>query len=546
MTTLDSATVPATAIDAADTPASTLDRLGARLRSAALAAIPAGLVVAVASYIAADIAAVPFLWILALALYLLSFVAVFRDRPWLRRETLARLVPIPIGLVAIGLLDGERPFWPALVAVNFGAFFLLTLLCHGELYRGRPGPARLTEFYLWTLLGGVLGAVLAAFIAPHVFSRIYEYPILIVAAVLVLPGTGAGGWRRIAAEAGPALIATALAVMARLVLDVRLPAAAESPFQILLVALVAVMLVQRERRARFAALLVLVFVLIGLWQPGLARVEAVRSVFGVHQVVETADGRYRLLYRGGALQDAERIRDDGLAPTDRPEPLTYYYFGGPISESIEAVRAARGALARVAVIGLGAGSLACHRRGAEQWTFFELDRAVEQIARDRRLFSFISSCAPDLPVVLGDARLMLTASAQKYDLIIVDAFSADAVAAHLLTREALAGYLARLDDGGVVVMHISSPTMELGGVVAAAGAAEGLIGYGKQDRRPATLPFDFKLNAQVSVLARKRADLGDLPRRPGWREVAPEPDVAAWTDRHSNILGAILRKALRP
>ncbi len=146
--------------------------------------------------------------------------------------------------------------------------------------------------------------------------------------------------------------------------------------------------------------------------------------------------------------------------------------------------------------------------------------------------------------MLGDARLTLAASPQRYDLIVLDAFSSDAIPVHLLTREALAGYLARLAPGGALVLHISNRHMELGQVVAAIGAADGLVTYLKQDRRPDAVPTDFKANALVAALARKPADLGDLPSRPGWREIAPNPGVAAWTDDYSNIFGAILRKKL--
>jgi hypothetical protein len=227
-----------------------------------------------------------------------------------------------------------------------------------------------------------------------------------------------------------------------------------------------------------------------------------------------------------------------------PAPLTYFYFGGPISESIEAVRDAHGGLGRVAVVGLGAGSLACHRRGQEDWTFFEIDPDVVRIARDPRFFSFLSSCAPGIPVVLGDARLTLAASPQRYDLIVLDAFSSDVIPVHLLTREAVAGYLAHLNPGGALVLHISSRHLELARVVAAVGAAEDLVTYLKVDQRPDAVPYDFKMNALVAALARDRSDLGALPSRPDWFEIKPDPRVAAWTDDYSNIFGAILRKKL--
>ncbi|MEA2937549.1 MAG: hypothetical protein QOC56_1053 [Alphaproteobacteria bacterium] len=509
-----------------------------RLSWLALAAIPAGLVIAVTSYVTTDVAAAPFLWVLPLALYLLTFVAVFRERPWIRQDTVVRLVPILVAPLAVGMLGRDPVFWLAMAVVNLVAFLLLALLCHGELYRRRPPPGLLTEFYLWTSLGGVIGGIFAALIAPCIFNRIYEYPILVAAAVLVLPGMFAGGRRRIVTEATPVLLIAALAVVVQFVLDIRLPAAAELPVQIALVGLVALMLLQRHRPARFFALVVLAFVLTDQWQPGFNRIETARSFFGVHQVVETADGRHRLLYHGTTMHGAERIA------ARQPEPLTYYYFGGPMSEAIDAARDARGGLRQVAAVGLGTGSLACHRRPQEAWTFFEIDPDVVRIARDPRLFSFISSCAPDLPVVVGDARLTLAASARSYDLIILDAFSSDAIPVHLLTREALAGYLARLEAGGVLVMHISNRHLELGRVIAAAAAAEGLVTYLKEDDRPETLPPDYKLNAIVAALARKAADLGDLPQRTGWREIKPDAGTPAWTDDYSDLFSAIVRKKL--
>jgi spermidine synthase len=513
-----------------------------RLTWAALSAIPVGLVIAVTSHITTDIAAAPLLWVLPLALYLLTFVAVFRDPPWLRQQTVAELVPIPIAILAVILLGGARQFWLVVIVVNLVAFVLLALLCHGELYRRRPAPALLTEFYLWMSLGGVVGGVFAALIAPQMFTLVYEYPILIVAAILALPGMFAGDRRRILAEVAPILGIAALAIVGRFLFDVRVPGQAAYAFQFILVGLTAMMLLQRRRPQRFLALVVLGFVLTGLWQPGFNRVAALRSFFGVHQIVETADGQFRLLYHGTTLHGAERLVDTAPTAEASPEPLTYYYRGGPISETIEAVRAARGALPHVAVVGLGSGTLSCYKRSDEQWTFFEIDAAVAEIARDPRLFTYISTCAPDLPVVLGDARLTLAASPQRYDLIILDAFSSDVVPVHLMTREAIDGYLAHLEDGGAIVLHLSNRYVELASVVAALAAAEGVIAFDKDDDRAVTDPFDYRTAASVAVLARKRSDLGDLPDRPGWHLIKPVADTRIWTDDYSNVLGAILRK----
>jgi len=510
-----------------------------------LTAIPAGLCIAVTSFIATDLAAAPFLWVVPLALYLLTFVAVFRDRPWISHALVLRLLPYVLSPLAISVFGSGKTYWFANVLLNLTAFTLIALACHGEAYRLRPAASRLTEFYLWTSFGGVLGGVFAGIAAPHLFNYTYEYPILIVAALVVLPGLFAGGARTFIREAAPGLIAAAVALALWLLVSARLPLAAEGPMQVALVVLAALMLFQAQRPARFASLVVFTFLLTGLWQPGLGRVKTFRSFFGVHQVVDTADGTHRLLFHGTTIHGAERVRADaGQVLPARPEPLTYFYFGGPISEAIAAARGAQHRLDRVAVVGLGTGSLACHRRDGENWTFFEIDPEVIRIARDPRYFHFLSACAPHERIVLGDARLTLSASSERYDLIVLDAFSSDAIPVHLLTREALGMYVDRLTPHGVIAFHVSNRNMELASVVAAFGNAEGLATYGKQDDQAGDFTKNYRANAEVVALARNAADLGDLPSWHGWRKLDPTPGVAEWTDDYSDILRAILRKRL--
>jgi hypothetical protein len=520
----------------AATPVSARDRLA----WIALAAVPSGLVIAVTGHITTDIAAAPFLWVLPLALYLLTFVGVFRERPWIRHETVAMLVPFVVTPLAVAAYGNASKYWAGMITINLVAFFLLALLCHGELYRRRPDPARLTEFYLFVSLGGVLGGIFAALVAPAIFSHIYEYPILICAAVLALPGVWSGGLRRFMREAGPALVIAVVAIVAAIALDLRLPETARVPFQVAQVALGAIMLLQWRRAARFASLVILAFVLMLLWRPGLTSIETARSFFGVHQVAISPDGRHHILYHGTTVHGAQRLPDKD-APAGSPQPLTYYYFGGPLSQTIEAARAARGGLGRVAVVGLGSGSLACHRRDHESWTFYEIDPEIARIAGNPRLFSFLSNCAPDARIVLGDARLTLAAAAERYDVIVLDAFSSDAIPAHLLTREAVAAYRSKLTDGGVLVVHISNRYMELARVVAAVGAAEGLLTYVRQDDREDVWQPDYKAKAVVAALARSADHLGELPRQRGWAEVKPDPNVPAWTDDYSDIVSAIIR-----
>jgi spermidine synthase len=359
----------------------------------------------------------------------------------------------------------------------------------------------------------------------------------------VLPGLSSGGARHFLREAAPGLIATLISLALWLMISARLPLTAEQPMQVALVALAALMLFQTRRPARFAGLVIFAFVVTGLWQPGLRQVETTRSFFGVNKVVDTADGTHRLLFHGTTIHGAERIRAEaGQVLPARPEPLTYYYFGGPLSEAIEAARGAQGQLARVAIVGLGTGSLACHKHDGEHWTFFEIDPEVIRIASYGRDFHFLSACAPDALIVPGDARLTLAASSDRYDMIVLDAFSSDAIPVHLLTHEAVSGYLIRLTPHGVIAMHVSNRHMELASVVAAVGNAEGLTTYVKEDDQANDFLTDYRANAEVVVLARNTADLGDLPSRHGWRKLDPTPGVAEWTDDYSDVLHAILRK----
>lgn len=514
---------------------------GERLTWIALAAVPSGLVVAVTAYISTDIAAAPFLWVLPLALFLLTFVAVFRDRPWISHERVTQIAPYLIAPLAVSLLGGVKVFWVVTIVLHLAAFFVITLLCHGELYRRRPVSQRLTDFYLATSIGGVIGGIFTGLIAPNIFSNTTEYPILIAAAVLVLPGVLASGLGGAVRQMLPGLVA-ALAVIALHYAGFRVPKEYTLWFLVALIALVGVMLMLRERPAQLFGVVVFAFVLTGFWQPGQNIVEISRSFFGVHKIVDSADGTYRVLYHGTTVHGAQRLLNaDGSTIKGKPETVAYYYPGGPISQAFEATRRLNGKLTDVAVVGLGAGTLACFRADGEQWTFFEIDPEVVRIAKDPSRFRFLSSCAPDMPIVLGDARLTVTAQLQRFDLIMIDAFSSDAVPTHLLTREAMRGYLKRLKPNGVIVMNISNRHLELGRLVTAVAEAEGLIAMLKTDTAPLDFEKDLRANALVAVVARRYEDMKGLEGLDGWERGASN-GVAPWTDDYSDLISSLVRK----
>jgi hypothetical protein len=514
--------------------------VGSRMRWIALGAIPSGLVIAVTAHLTTDIAAAPFLWVVPLALYLVTFVAVFRERPWIAHASVVWLTPFVVAPLAVSLIGGDKGYWVTTIALNLVGFVLLTLTCHGELYAIRPKPQRLTEFYLCTSAGGVIGGAFAGLAAPQLFNGNYEYPILIAAALLCMPGAFAGGARKVLAETLPWLGLSAALALAWHFTRFHLPATWELPFQVVSALLAMWMLLQRHRPARFFALVILSFAVTAFWRPGTAPIETARSFFGVHKVVEVADGKARLLYNGTTVHGAQRLRnEDGTPVSGPPAPLTYYYVGGPIAQAIAAARDAQGGFDRVAAVGLGTGSLACHRQPRERWTFFEIDPVVVRIARDPQFFEFLSSCAPEAGIVLGDARLTLEASRDQYDLIVLDAFSSDAIPVHLLTRDAFAGYLSKLSPHGVIVAHISNRHLDLAPVLASVARAQGLVAFLGEDDSAGDFLTGFKANARVVVLAREPGDTGRVAEN--WRRLQPDPNAATWSDDYSDILTLMLR-----
>ncbi|MBR1314870.1 MULTISPECIES: spermidine synthase [unclassified Bradyrhizobium] len=276
------------------------------------------------------------------------------------------------------------------------------------------------------------------------------------------------------------------------------------------------------------------------WRPGMAPIETARSFFGVHTVVDLADGRARLLFHGNTMHGAERLRnDDGTPVVGTPQPQSYYYPGSPLAEGVAAARSARSSFERVAVVGLGTGTLACLRRGAENWSFFEIDPEVIRIASNPTFFTFLSRCAPKASLVLGDARLTLQASLDRYDLIVLDAFSSDSIPVHLLTREAIAGYVSKLAPHGVILVHISNRHLDLAPIMANIAQSQGLIALFKEGHPVGDVMTTLRTASRVVMLARTPDDVGEAARH--WAAMSPDPASALWTDDYSNLLGPMLR-----
>jgi hypothetical protein len=516
-----------------------------RLRWIFLAAVPSGLLIAVTAHISTDVAAAPLLWVLPLSLYLLTWVLVFQSRPLLPHKWVLMLQPLAIaGVIVLLAVGGEQNLLLTLGG-HLLCFFIIAMACHGELARTRPAAKYLTGFYVALSFGGMVGGLFAGLIAPYAFSWIAEYPILIALAVLCRPPADER-LSRLNRWIWPLLAAAAVALLAPSYSGGKVFAWLDGHrvyviSAVAIAGMIAAILLKMDR-AKLAGIAILALVLIRVYPADDGRVETVRSFFGVHKIVMTSNGQYHVLMHGTTIHGAEKFRNgDGSPVTGRPEPITYYHQDGGIGQAISAIRARKGGPIRVAVIGLGAGTLACASELGEDWKFFEIDQTMVDTARDPKYFTFIQNCEPDLKPVIGDARQTFAKEPDGiYDLIIVDAYSSDAIPIHLATEEAMEIYKQKLAPQGAVVMHVSNRHLELSSVVVGIAEANDLKSwvYSEDSSRD----NEYIFSTSVVVSAREEADVGALASSDKWALTEAEDNQRVWTDDYSNVLGAVWRR----
>ncbi|MFY9684200.1 MAG: fused MFS/spermidine synthase [Pseudolabrys sp.] len=522
-----------------------------------ISAVPSGLLVAVTAHVSADVAAAPLLWVIPLSLYLLTWVLVFQRRPLIPHRIALLLQPFAIATIVLLL------FYTTWIPIFFNlgghllAFFIIALACHGELARTRPPARDLTTFYVSLSFGGMVGGLFAGLIAPYAFSWVAEYPILAVLAVLCRPLSqdiwkpfnrwlwplSPLQWPRFDSWFWPATTVVAIFLLA--------PGFGGTPggdddifLTAATIALAAISIVLLRDPPKSAFVVAIALVAIRIYPTGEYHIVTLRSFFGVHKIYETDDGRYRILKHGSTIHGAQMIADeDGEPINGRPQPIAYYHDKSAMNQVIRAVRARKADPLRVAVIGLGSGTLACRIEPGETWRFFEIDPTVIEIARNPAHFTFLSSCGPNLPIVLGDARLTLTHEPDRvYDLIIVDAYSSDAIPVHLATAEAMALYKSKLAPNGVVMMHISNRHLELKSVIEGIADANGLKTWIWSSDIEETDDGNFVFSSDVAIAAKDTEDIGELKWSKFWVLTPPDPAVRTWTDDYSNIAGALWRR----
>ena len=515
-------------------PAATAQRLpGLRkcLRWIWLAFVPSGLMLATTLFITTDIMPMPLLWVVPLGLYLLSFTIAFSKRGGVA-EFMAILAPYLLVPAAIALFIGQHLPLAISAGILLAALLSISVACHLRIYQSRPEPSQLTGFYLAIAVGGALGGLFCALLAPLIFDWTYEYPLLLfAAAVTLVPGYSLiipRRWleRRKAAAmilgASVVIVASAIAASAiwgrseEIVRYGSMAAMIISPLAI-------------GSRVLLIGTMIGAMTVTGLGEKLKLSVEPgqmMRTYFGVYSIVDT--GGSRQLLHGTTLH--------GIQLTTRGWerfPTTYYAKESGVGQALQLAPAMFGPHASISVVGLGAGTLACYKQPDQRWTFFELDPAVADLATKSEHFTFLQRCAPDARIVIGDARLELAKEpAASADVLVVDAFSSDAVPMHLLTREAFAVYGRYLKAEGLLLVHISNRHLDLEPVVAAADGWQIRVGRFNPE-------WDYRhlTTSDWMALSRSEAAIDTLSRTKGgsfWQPATTRRVL--WTDDHASLL----------
>ena len=508
-----------------------------------LAAVPSGLMLSTTSHLTTDLMAMPLIWVIPLGIYLLSFSVAFADNQtpayWIGRFApivlifSAAFVFVVWGKAAIGGLTA-----------SLSLLFIVAVALHNEMYRTRPAPAQLTSFYLMMSVGGVIGGFFCAIVAPLLFDWTWEHPILILMAAALLPAIPLLQVNETDKRL-PVIMAIIGAIALALGLFGGISEPVESSFTKILLAATIITLGIAVAGFRIPFLLAVAGLLTinGGWYSLQQSLDGVRmrSYFGTYTVNASESGRVRWLNHGTTMHGMQLLDD----PT---RPISYYPDTSGVGIAMLNAPRLYGPKASIGIVGLGTGTLACYRRPGQSWQFFEIDPLVIEIARERKIFSFLEKCAPDVPITLGDARLTLAAVPEgKFDILALDAFSSDSIPLHLLTKEAFATYRKALKPDGLLLVHISNRYIDLNPVVAAEAKANGWSAALRHDSPTEQLINRGNRASQWIALSRDPAKLAELTGRVDkvksryynseqWLQLDAPGETSPWTDDYASVL----------
>ena len=509
-----------------------------RLKWVWQAFLPSSLMLGVTQFLTTDVATIPLLWVLPLAIYLLTFVVAFGKSSVASNVWLSRLLPILTIAVLFTIMSNVNdPIW-ILFPLHLVLLTVAGLVCHGRLAKDRPPVESLTEFYFWLSLGGVLGGVFNGLLAPVLFDRVAEYPLVLVGLALLAENRVAATESKLASR-----IRWSVAPLLG-VLTVALMAGSQSlgKERIHLINLIAFGLPSMavfflvDHPGRFA--LALASILFASWVGPSLRGQTLmreRNFFAVSRVERDAGGLFHQLYHGSTIHGRQFID-----PKQQRMPLSYYHVAGPLKQIMGELESRKQG-ARVAVIGLGAGAMAAYAKPGQHWTFYEIDPVVIKTALNTNYFTYLAhSRADSVKIVQGDARLRLAeAKAGEYDLIVLDAFSSDSVPVHLLTREAMLVYLSKLTPNGLLGFHVSNRNLDVKSVVTSLSLDAGLISVTRDEESLGPVEMRYgKDPAQWAMASRVPGRIPELIRPGFWEQGRAVPGLV-WADDYSSVWRAV-------
>jgi spermidine synthase len=486
-----------------------------RFRWVLLAAVPSALLLAVTQHISTDIAAIPLLWVVPLALYLGSFVVAFA-KPTSGPSRNLRLAALasPIFMVSVMLTPAHSTRWLFVAIVtSLTAFTFLSLAINFELAARRPPISDLTEYFLWISVGGLVGGVLVAIAAPIVFRSVVELPILLVAALMIITAP-----KEMPIPSIRRILVPTVAVLAGFLFV--LGGLQENPIWLAVAIVGALLLLYalRKHMPTFAAFLIGAILLASLVTPG-STLHQDRSFFGVLRVSDS-EGVHSLAH-GSTIHGSQQF-----APEISLQPTTYYQTDSGVGRLMTALTAG-GNARKMGIVGLGTGTLAVYGRDIDQIDFYEIDQKVVEIAENPDFFTFLADSASVVEISVVDGRLGLAASLGGYDMIVLDAFSSDSIPVHLLTKEAFEIYVDKLNPDGVLAVHVSNRHFDLEPVVQNVAADQGLS--------TSVLTTDgSKWLAVYSATASGPA----VAEATEW-SAATHKDALVWTDDYADVLSAL-------
>jgi hypothetical protein len=504
-----------------------------RLSWVSLTFVPSALLLAVTLHLSTDIAATPFLWVIPLALYLTSFIIAFARRKLISHSLALNLqVWFLIGLAIYFSIDEVA--W--LLLLHLGGLFVTSVVCHQKLADESPDPRDLTEFYMWISVGGFFGGVFSALIAPAIFNSVLEYPLLIILASFLRP-------KAILARKSDHTFDVVFPLMLLgfffvpelfhvLSFDVD-----GWMFEIFYYGVIAFTLYSfRNRNIRFALGLCVVVGVSQIFSMLSVPTEfAGRSFFGVYTVEQDPYQRVKLLYHGTTVHGAQ--------PTLKgyeKEPLTYYSVIGPLGQYFHYLKNTKPE-AKISAVGLGIGTLACHLSPGMELNFIEIDPMVVDIATDNNLFSYLDECGNNIEITIGDGRIKLSEYPDRsLDVIVMDAFSSDAIPIHLMTKEAIQMYSQKLTKDGHLLLHISNRFIDLRPVIGQLIKELNLYGLIQEHTPPKKYMDRGVYESSWVVIGKTRDSLNPLVLSNRWQTYESGGNVKVWTDDYSDVFSYVI------